>query len=73
MTLFCLLCVSLVLGGWAVRREARAGFEAFWLHFFGVPVRIHRRAEAPRSDRVAVRGAPPSPLPPVPVATRPGS
>ena len=25
MILFCLLCVSLVLGGWAVRREVRAG------------------------------------------------
>ncbi len=72
MTLLCLLCVSLVLGGWAVRREARAVFEDLWLHFFGVRIRVHRRPETPRPDRVAVPVAPPCPLPPPQVTTRPG-
>ena len=72
MTLLCLLCVSLVLGGWAARRQARALFEDLWLHFFGSRVRLHRRPESPRPDRGAVRAAPPGSIPPFEVATRPG-
>ena len=74
MTLFCLLCVSLVLGGWAVRHQARATFEAIRLHFFGVRVRVLRRPEPSRADRerTAVPAAPPCPLPTPYVATRPG-
>ena len=74
MTLFCLLCVSLVLGGWAVRREARATFEALWLKFFGVRVRV-LRTQSLRTDRrrAAAPAAPPCPLPTPYVATRPGS
>lgn len=72
MTLLCLLCVSLVLVGWALRREVRATFEAIRLHFFGVRVRVLRRPEPPRTDRhrIAAPAAPPWP-PPI-VATRPG-
>ena len=74
MTLFCLLCVSLVLGGWAVRREACATFEAIRLHFFGVRVRVLRRPEPSRTDRrrTAYPAAPPCPWPAPNVATRPG-
>jgi len=75
MTLFCLLCVSLVLVGWAVRREARERFEKLRLHFFGIRVRVLRRPEPSRTDRrrPAVPAVPRSPLPPPVVATRPGS
>jgi len=73
MTLFCLLCVSLVLVGWAVRRVARATCEKLWLHFFGVRVRVLRRPEPSRADRrrTAVPAVPHCPLPPPVVATRP--
>ncbi len=75
MILFCLLCASLVLGGWAVRREVCATFEKLWLHFFGVRVRVLRRPEPSRTDRrrIAFPAAFPCPLPPPIVATRPGS
>ncbi|HVS39098.1 MAG TPA: hypothetical protein VMS17_26300 [Gemmataceae bacterium] len=75
MTLFCLLCVILVLGGWAVRREACATFEQLRLRFFGVRVPVHRSPEPPLAvrRRVAVPSAPSCPLPPPCTATRPGS
>ena len=74
MILFCLLCVSLVLGGWAVRREVRTTFEKLWLTCFGVRVRVLRRPEPSRTDRrrLARLAAPPCRLPPPNVATRPG-
>ena len=47
MTWFCLLCVSLVLAGWAMRREVHTAFEAsdgndlIFLHYcFAVPSRL---------------------------------
>ena len=74
MILFCLLCVSLVLGGWAVRREVREVCETIRRHLFGVRVRILRRPEPSRTNRARIPlGAVPScPLPPPNVATRIG-
>ncbi len=70
MTLICLVCVSLVLGGLALRPEARAALEGLWLWAFGsrVPVRRQVRATRP-APHVAFR---PDFLPPPQVQTRPG-
>src|SRR5262249_39200127 len=47
MTLFWLLCVSLVLGGLAHRRELRSALQDLWLHWFGVRVRVPHPARLP--------------------------
>jgi hypothetical protein len=63
--------VSLVLGGWAIRKQAAAALAAVRLRLFGVPVRVPARP----APRVARRGALPSQwgqLPPPRVVTRPG-
>jgi len=73
MTLFCLLCVSLVLGGWIVRREVRTALGNLWLHFFGVRVRVLRRQELPAPDRLAASASPHGFPPPPQVVTRPGA
>jgi hypothetical protein len=71
MILFWLLCVSLVLGGLAFRRELLTILDGLWLHVFGVPVRA-------RTSRPALRActtAPPrrhDPLPPPRVSFRAG-
>jgi hypothetical protein len=70
MTLICLVCVSLVLGGLAFRREARAALEDFWLWAFGTPVAVRRPARRPLPERPAVFRA--DFLPPPQVQTRPG-
>ena len=70
MTLFCLVCVSLVLGGLALRRETRAGLEALWLGAFGTRVPVRRPARPPQA-RPAVDFRPDF-LPAPRVQTRPG-
>jgi hypothetical protein len=47
MTLFWLLCVCLVLGGLAVRPEARTALGNLRLHLFGVRVRASRPRQGP--------------------------
>jgi hypothetical protein len=69
MTLFCLLCVCLVLVGWTVRREVRAALRGMRLWLFGARVRVGRPPEPPAARRSA---APPPGPPPFGVATRPG-
>jgi hypothetical protein len=66
MTLFCLLCVSLVLGGWTMRHTVRKAFEALRLQLFDIPVFILCRPEPSPINRlsVSVRAAPPYPPPP---------
>lgn len=63
------LCVSLLVGAWAARREVRAVLEDGKLALFGVRVRPARRPSAVRPL------ASPSPvrLPPPRVGTRPRS
>jgi hypothetical protein len=72
MTLFWLLCVILVLGGWAVRPERQVFWEDVRLRLFGVRVRVPSPRRPPRIDRHAA----PSPrhdfLPPPQVGTRSG-
>jgi hypothetical protein len=61
-----LICVSLVLGGWAARREVRAAFEDWNLQLFGIRARIHHPGRLPFSDRsVASRSTQRLPTPPV--------
>jgi hypothetical protein len=57
MILFWCLCVSLVLGGLALRREVRAALEDLRLHLFGVRVRVRRVPTGPAPRR---RASPPS-------------
>ena len=71
MILFCLLCVSLVLGGLAYRRELGVILNDLRRHLFGVRVRVR----APQRGGQPARTAP-SPLqlgsvPPPRVTTRP--
>jgi hypothetical protein len=70
MTLICLVCVSLVLGGLALRREARAALEGVWLWAFGtlVPVRRPVRRPLPAGPAAFRYDF----LPPPQVQTRPG-
>jgi hypothetical protein len=74
MTLFWLLCVSLVLGGLAHRREIRAAVHELWLQWFGVRVRVARperpSALSPRTPR---QGSLPTPQVATRVVTRAGS
>jgi hypothetical protein len=74
MTLFCLLCVSLVLGGWAMRHTVHTAFEALRLQLFDIPILIICRPEPSRIDRVriTVSAALPCPLPPPRAAIRAG-
>ena len=74
MTLFCLLCVSLVLGVWLARRAALTAFEALRLQLFDIPILLICRPEPSRLDRlsVSVRAAPPRPQPPARAAIRAG-
>jgi hypothetical protein len=71
MSLFWLLCLSLVLGGLIFRREVRAALGDLWLAFFGVRVRVSRPRRPARLDRP--RSPPHDFLPPPRVLTRPGS
>jgi hypothetical protein len=68
MTLFCLLCVCLLLVGLAACPEIRARIGDLWLHWFGV------RQPVPCSPRRPVSVPPRSPphhrLPPPRVLTR---
>jgi hypothetical protein len=70
MTLFCLLCVCLLLVGLIACTEGRARLGELWLHWFGV------RQPVPRSLRRLVPVPPRSPphhrLPPPRVVTRAG-
>jgi hypothetical protein len=73
MTLYWLLCVCLVLAGWAFRREVAAVLNGLRLQVFGVRVRVlrpHRRPYPPRYPE-----PPPAQtfMPPPRISTRPGS
>jgi hypothetical protein len=70
MTLICLVCVSLVLGGLALRPEARAALEGIWLWAFGSRVPVRRQARPTRPAAHAAFRA--DFLPPPQVQTRPG-
>ena len=73
MILFWLLCVSLVLGGLAFRREVRTTLDGLWLRLFGAPVRV--RTHTPRPTLRACSTAPPRRhdlLPPPRVSFRAG-
>ena len=74
MTLFCLLCVSLVLAGWAMRREVHTAFETLRLQRFDFPVLFLCRPEPSCLDRIyaSVRIALPFPPPPPRAAIRDG-
>jgi hypothetical protein len=74
MNLFCLLCVSLVLGGWAMRRKVHTAFEALRLQLFDISVLLLCRPELSRIDRlcVSVRASLPRPSPPPRAAIRDG-
>jgi hypothetical protein len=74
MNLFCLLCVSLVLGGWAMRRKVHSAFEALRLQLFDNYVLLLCRLEPSRIDRlsISVRSAPPFPPPHPRAAIRAG-
>jgi hypothetical protein len=65
MTLFCLLCVSLVFGGWAVRREVHTAFEALRLQRFDFPVLSFCRPEPSRIDRLGFSVRTALPFPPL--------
>jgi hypothetical protein len=55
MTLFWLLCVSLVLGGLAFRHPLRGALDDLWLYWFGVRVRAVRpQGPPPDPGRSAV-------------------
>jgi hypothetical protein len=72
MTLFWLLCVCLLLGGLAVRRDAAAVLHGLRLRFFGAPVRVKTPPPpAPPPCSGAPRPAPDF-LPTPRVLTRPG-
>jgi hypothetical protein len=70
MSLFWWLCLSLVLGGLAFRREVRAALGDLWLAFFGVRVRVSRPRVPALPDRP--RHCPHDFLPPPRVITRAG-
>jgi hypothetical protein len=70
MSLFWLLCLSLVLGGLVFRREVRAALDDLRLTFFGVRVRVSRPRLPTPPDRP--RKAPHDSLPPPRVITRAG-
>jgi hypothetical protein len=71
MTLFCLLCVVLTIGGLAFRREALRTLEGLLLQWFGVRVRAVRRPASEAPAQVRGRASPPAFLPPPRVVTRP--
>jgi hypothetical protein len=73
MTLFCLLCVSLVLGGWAMRRAVHTAFEALRLQPFDSCFLFVCRLEPSRMDRFGISVLNASPyLPPPRAAIRYG-
>jgi hypothetical protein len=71
MSLFGLLCLCLVLGGLAFRREVRAVLGDLRLRLFGVRVRVVR--SGPPAAAEHPRNSPPGFLPPPRVRTRPGA
>ncbi len=71
MTLFWLLCVSLVLGGLAFRRQVREALDGLWLRLFGVPVRVRARRPVPHARSTAPPGQH-NLLPPPRVSSRAG-
>jgi hypothetical protein len=58
MILFWLLCVSLVLSGWAFRREIVTHLEDLRLHLFGARARVPRSLAAPSRKGRRRRGGP---------------
>lgn len=64
MNWFCLLCVSLVLAGWAMRREVHTAFEALRRQRFDIPVLLFCRPEPSRIDRLGVSVRIALPFPP---------
>lgn len=71
MILFWLLCVSLLLGGLAIRRHTAVWLSGWWLHWFGVRVPVRRTPlrASPRQSRDAPQSAC---WPPLRVVTRAG-
>jgi hypothetical protein len=70
MTLFWLLCLCLVLGGLALRREVRAALGDLRLALFGVRVPVRRLRTSGPPGRP--RNSPHEFLPPPRVVTRAG-
>jgi hypothetical protein len=79
MILISLLCVCLLLLGFAVSLRGRAVLGDLWLHWFGVRQQVRRSHENPYSprspggERRQARYHPHDRLPPPQVITRPGS
>jgi hypothetical protein len=72
MILFWCVFVSLVLGGWAIRKQAAAALAAGRLRLFGVPVRVPARPAPRAARRPAALPSQWGAVPPPRVVTRPG-
>ncbi len=73
MTLFWLLCVCLVLAGWAYRGAAAAVLNGLRLQVFGVRVRVSRPQRRPYPPRYPEPPPAQNFLPPPRIITRAGS